>query len=88
MKAACCKWPLRGNQTGKRSQKRALTLTHDRRFNRLRNLSPGRATRAVTPLYGKDTPVDESVSIVQDSSYRPPHQARWLFVTKSLLGGS
>ena len=38
-------WPLRGNQNGKLSQNRVLALTHDRRFNRLRNVPCGLVTR-------------------------------------------
>src|ERR1700677_2779582 len=45
--------PLPGNQNRKLSQKRALALTHDRRFNRLRNVPSGPATRALSALFGK-----------------------------------
>jgi hypothetical protein len=43
---------LRGNQNRKLSQKRVLALTHDRRFNRLRNVPSGIVTRAFSALYG------------------------------------
>jgi len=37
----------------KLSQKRALALTHDTRFNRLRNVPSGPVTRAFSAIYGK-----------------------------------
>ena len=53
-RAACREWPVRGSETGKLSQKRALALADDRRFNRLQNNPVNAVTRPFRVIYGKD----------------------------------